>query len=181
MSTARSRLDRAVVEQIGERLALDVLHHEIGRALVDAEVDQRHAVGVVQPRRRARLALEAIDDARLVGEHRVQELDDDGTPDADALAFVDDAHAAFGEQRQDAIAALQDLAFARVSHGGSARSVAEIYDVRASTATGAMFLHAKTRICESPLEARVGLFGPDGEDAARAQGAARARRARSAP
>ena len=116
----------------------------------------------------------------LSDETRVQELDDDGPADADALAFVDDAHAAFGEQRQNAIAALQDLAFARVSHGESARSVAEIYDVRASTASGAMFFHAKARVREPALEARIGLFGPDGEDAAR-RSASRARASARGP
>ena len=99
ISTARSGSHRAVIEEIGERLALDVLHHQVRRAFVDAEVDERHAVGMVQPRRRARLALEAIDDARLVRQDGVQELDDDRAADADALALVDDAHATFGQHR----------------------------------------------------------------------------------
>ena len=162
--------DGAVVEQIGERLALDVLHDEVRRAFVDAEVDQRDAVGMVEPRGGARLALEAIDDAGLVGQHCVQELDDDGAADPDALALVDHAHAALGQQRDDAIAALQDLAFARVNHGGSAGSVAEIYEMRASTTSGAMFFNAKPGLGEAALEARVGRFGPHRQDPARRTG-----------
>ncbi|HEX4513253.1 MAG TPA: hypothetical protein VH054_06945, partial [Polyangiaceae bacterium] len=109
----------AVIEQIGERLALDVFHDEIGRALIDAEVDERDAVRMIETRRRPRFTLEAIDDARLVVQDRVQELDDDGTADTDALGFVDDAHAAFRQHGLQPVATLQHLAFARVRHVSS--------------------------------------------------------------
>src|SRR5439155_14537898 len=84
------------------------------RALLDAEVDQRDAVGMIEPRGGARLALEAIDDAGAIGEHRVQELDDHGAADADALGGVDDAHSALGEPPAELVAALQHLACARI-------------------------------------------------------------------
>src|SRR4051794_17697026 len=54
-------------------------------------------------------------------------------------------------------------------------AVAEIYDVRPPAAPGAMGFRAEAGSSEAALEARVRLFGPDSEDAARSQRVACAR------
>ncbi len=65
---------RAAADAVGEGLALDELHHEVGAAALLADVVDRHQTGVVHPRERLYLALPAglvgLADARREQLHR---------------------------------------------------------------------------------------------------------------
>ncbi|MEJ7718051.1 MAG: hypothetical protein WKF31_08840 [Thermoleophilaceae bacterium] len=76
-----------------ERLALDVLEHDVGTGVVLTRVDDRDHVGVRQPRHRARLAPESLDLVLLGGHLGVEDLD--GHPSLEGLVErpVDGGHA----------------------------------------------------------------------------------------
>ncbi len=77
-----------LLDQILERLALEVLHHEVDRALgQDAEVGDVDDVRVVDRGRRARLAEEAMDRLLVARELRMQHLHRDRLLDVDVLAL----------------------------------------------------------------------------------------------
>ena len=69
----------ALAQQLGARLAGHVLHHDevLVGGLVEAEVEHLHDVRVHEPRRGQRLAAEARDERRVVGEVLGEQLDRD--------------------------------------------------------------------------------------------------------
>src|SRR6185503_2023692 len=86
------------------------------------------------------------------GEHGVEKLHHHRAADADALAAIHDPHAALGERRRDLVAALKDLARARVlSHGSSFRgdSVAEEVGARLIPRRGS---HSLRRVSDRDRE-----------------------------
>ena len=74
-----------VLEDAGERLAMDVLHHQEQLVLVADDVDRRHDVGVADARGEAGLVDQHGDELRIARQVRVQPLDGDDTGEA-ALA-----------------------------------------------------------------------------------------------
>ena len=76
-----------------------------GPSAQDAEVGDVDDVRVVDRRRRARLAQEAMDRLLVARELRVQDLHRDGLLDVDVLAAVDGAHAAAAEDLVEAVVA----------------------------------------------------------------------------
>ena len=102
------RIDAPLVRQhVGEVDAVEVLHHEVGAAVLGrAEVGDVDDVGVADARGGARLAPEALDQVLLLRVDRVQDLDRDALADLDVLAGVDRAHAALADLAQDAVAVL---------------------------------------------------------------------------
>ena len=90
--------------------------------LVAADAEDRDDVGVVQPRRRPRLALEA-EDLLGVGERRVgEDLQCDASAERLLLGLVDDAHAAPADLAEDAVVA-QPLQPGRGVNGHAAGGV----------------------------------------------------------
>jgi hypothetical protein len=91
------RQRRPLLEVGLERLAIDVLHDDeevAGRlAAVEDADDARRG----EPGGEARLAEEALGDAGLLAEVRVEELDGDVEVEVAVAALVDDAHAALAE------------------------------------------------------------------------------------
>ena len=77
-------------------LALDVLHHDevLVGALVQAGVEHLHDVGVHQPRRRLRLALEARDEGGILGEVLGEQLHRDAALQTQVEGEVHGGHAA---------------------------------------------------------------------------------------
>ena len=83
-----------------ERLARHVLHHDVRRVVVLADLEHRHDVGVAQAPGRARLAGEALAQLRAV-EAVAQQLDGDEAVDRGIAPEVYDGHAALAEQPDD--------------------------------------------------------------------------------
>ena len=104
----------AAADDLRERLPLEVLHDEVPEPLVLAEVQDAHDVAVVEPRRRLRLALEALRVARRVRDVLVHELDRDRHVEREVLALVDLAHAADPEAVIEAVAPREREADARL-------------------------------------------------------------------
>ena len=78
---------RQRVEQLRQVDAVEVLHHQIGRALIDAEVVHLDDARVRELRLDLRLGDEAIDVLAMRGQRRQHRLDDDGLLEA-APAFA---------------------------------------------------------------------------------------------
>ena len=111
-TTIRRRCGRAlgpqalqVVDDQVEALAVDELHGVVEVLAVLADVEDRHDVGVMHPRRGLRLALKA-DLRRGVARARPgQHLEGDAPAQGLLLGLVDDAHAAAADLAQDAVVA----------------------------------------------------------------------------
>src|SRR3954463_72095 len=95
--------------------ALDVAHRDVQGALVLARVVDRDDVRVVDRRRQARLADEALTESRVLGELRGDELEGDRTVEVELDGPVDDAHAAATGDAGDAVAG-EDVACSEVAH-----------------------------------------------------------------
>ena len=101
-ASLRERPDRDLVAQV---LALHEFEHQENRAVGElAEVGRGGDVGVLDVRRRHRLALEPRDDLGHRGELAVQDLDREPLAHEHVLGGVDPTHATFAQQRVDAIA-----------------------------------------------------------------------------
>jgi hypothetical protein len=117
---ARPRQRAVAAHDLAEILAAHVLHDQVQRALRLPEVEDLHRVRVVEARHRVRLALEAADHFRIVGEIGVQDLHRRDLAHALVLDLVDDAHAAAADQIRDLVAAVDDLAHPRAVRRGDA-------------------------------------------------------------
>ncbi len=110
--------------------ALDELHGVEMRPPVLADAEDRHDVGVVQPRRRAGLALEPADLPRVGQGPGRQDLQGDAAAERLLLGLVDDPHPAPAELAQQAELAQParrgpgDLARAGVDRSGALAVVA---------------------------------------------------------
>ena len=96
---------RAVLEPLGQRLALEKLHDEIGMALVLADVVQRTDVRMFEPRDVPRLALEPLAPLRIGGEARRQHLDGHRAVEPRVLRLEHLAHPALADEGDDFIRA----------------------------------------------------------------------------
>ena len=96
-------LDRSATDAFRERLAFEQLHRD--EVLPFVLIDGVHGAdaGMIQRRRRARLALEALEHRRVLRELGRQKLQCDETAEIDVLSFVHDAHAAAAELRHDPV------------------------------------------------------------------------------
>ena len=83
-----------------------------------ADAEDRHDVGVVQLRRRLRLALEATPRPGVLPELLGQDLEGDVPAERDLLRLVDDAHAAVADLADDAVVAQALERRQRPSDGG---------------------------------------------------------------
>jgi hypothetical protein len=93
-------------QDLAQGLTGDEVHHQVGRPLVEAEVGDRHAVGVGQAAHGPGLDLEAADTLVGAGVALVEELDGDRALEPDALAPIHDAHGPFGHALEDEIAVM---------------------------------------------------------------------------
>jgi hypothetical protein len=105
-----------------ERLAVDPLEREVGRAVVEVgRVGDRYDPGVPQPCEHARFLVEAR--ARLGGRRdglAAQHLDGDLDAERDRLGLVHDAEPALGDEARDEVAPVDGPAddAVRVTHRG---------------------------------------------------------------
>ena len=99
---------RLAREALGERLALEELHHDERAAVVGvAEVGDVDDVLVADRRRELRLLLEARDDRFALRVLLEQHLDRDALADQRVRRLVDRAHAALADLARDEVAARQ--------------------------------------------------------------------------
>src|SRR5205085_3298095 len=89
----RHRQPANPADSLLQRLALDVLEDDVGRALVLTGVDHRHQVWVVQARRRPRLAAEALELVRIARDVTMHQLDGDPALQRRVVRAVDGRHA----------------------------------------------------------------------------------------
>ena len=86
-----------VLQHLVEALAANELHGIVGGALTFADAEDRHNVGVVQFRRRLRLAAETLPVGGGEQRLRRQHLEGHVPPERLLLGFVDDTHAALSD------------------------------------------------------------------------------------
>src|SRR5205814_9965452 len=91
------RRHRRLAHFLIERAPLDVLHHDIGAALPHAEIEDRHAMAMLQLADGPCLTIEAGDRLLVLGGALVEELDGHGLAELEPLAPVDHAHAALAQ------------------------------------------------------------------------------------
>ncbi len=113
----RGDLDRGLAtDQVLERLAVDVLEHDVRSARLDpvhaargarvplAGVDHRDDVGMVELRHRARLATEALELIGVRGDLAVHQLDRDLALEHGVERAIHGAHATVPDARVEAVA-----------------------------------------------------------------------------
>src|SRR5687767_349221 len=83
---------RAVSKTLRKRLSLDVLHHQVQRVVLFADVIQRADIRVTEAGECSRLPLEPLPEIRGCGVLRSQDFDCDGTVDARVGSAVDLTH-----------------------------------------------------------------------------------------
>ncbi len=92
-------------EQPVERRAVEELGHDVGEAALDADVEDRDDVGMVEGGRSPGLLLESAQAVDVVGHLGRQHLDRDLAIEALVVGAVDLAHAAGPEWRDDLVRA----------------------------------------------------------------------------
>ena len=92
---------RTFLEPRGQRLAFEMLHHEVVRCRRAADVVDAADVGMVERGDGARLALEACPQVRIVSDVARQDLDRDRAIEARVARLVDLAHAAGADGRRE--------------------------------------------------------------------------------
>src|SRR6185503_410540 len=103
------RVERGLLLDDGlERAAVEELHRDVVRALPLAAVVDGDDVLVVEARRAARLAPEALDELGVLGEAAVQDLERDPPPELQVLGAVDVGHPARADAIEHAVAAIDD-------------------------------------------------------------------------
>ena len=108
-------------EAIGQRLAVDQLHHDVGPRVLLAVVEDAGDVRVGEPRGGPGLAPEPLDEPVVVGEALVEHLHGDRPPERRVLGFPHRAHAAPGERLDQAIPVPEDDVRVRARHGTTPR------------------------------------------------------------
>ena len=96
---------RQLVDDQLEPLALDELHGVEDDLAVLAHLEDRHDIGVVQPRRGPRLAAEPLQRLAVLGHDAGQDLERDPAAERDLLGLVDHAHAAAADLADDPVVA----------------------------------------------------------------------------
>ena len=96
---------RPLLQPLGQRVALEILHDQEVGALVLAHVVQRANVRVIQAGDGLRLALEPLLEVGVCGDMRGEDFDGDGAVQAGVAGFVHLAHAARAEGGEDFVGA----------------------------------------------------------------------------
>src|SRR5258705_11924091 len=86
-----------------EGRAFEELHHDVGAAILFADVVDRANVGMVERRGRLRLSLESAQSLRIAGDIIGKKLQGDEAVKARVLGLVYDAHAASAQLFDDAV------------------------------------------------------------------------------
>ena len=94
-----------LVDDQVEPLALDELHGIVADLAVLADLEDRHDVGVVELRRRPRLAAEAGQRLEVLRDLPGQDLQGHAAAEGDLLGLVDHAHAAPADLAEDPVVA----------------------------------------------------------------------------
>ncbi len=101
---AGDRHSTFALEERGQALADQVLHHDVRRPIVgDPEVDRRHHIVILKGAGGLRLVLEAGEDVAPLAQIAAQEFDREAPAHHRVLRFVDDPHAPLGEQPDDPV------------------------------------------------------------------------------
>ncbi len=103
--SARRSDSRPLASSAVERRAVEELGHDVGEAALDADVEDRDDVGMVEGGRGPGLLLESAQAVDVVGYLGRQHLDRDLAIEALVVGAVDLAHAAGPEWRDDLVRA----------------------------------------------------------------------------
>ena len=120
-----------------ERLALEQLHRDEELAVVLTDLMDRADVRMIERRRRARLAMEALHRPVVAGEILRQELERDVPAESEVLGVVDDAHPPAAKFAEHAI-----VGDCFVDHAGAAE---RMRDCMPRVQHGATVQHRSTR------------------------------------
>ena len=97
-------------QERGQALADQVLHHDVGRAVLgDAEVDGGRHVLALESAGRLGLALKSRQDVAPLGEIATHELHREATPHDRVLRLVHDPHPPLSQQADDPVLGTDEL------------------------------------------------------------------------
>ncbi len=100
---------RVALEAVVEALSLQLLHHDVGLAVLGGvEVDDLHDVGVPQSAGDPRLPVKAAEGDLVRGGLRDQQLDGEAALKALVRGLVDLAHAALPQQTLESVGVIED-------------------------------------------------------------------------
>jgi hypothetical protein len=103
-AVSRSAQPADVLQHLLQAHAIDALHRVVENAVLLAVVEDRHDVGMVQPRGRAGLGLEPPQIGRIGAKPRVHDLERHPILERLVLGLVDDSHAPSAQLMLNAIA-----------------------------------------------------------------------------
>ena len=116
-------IKRAPGDALPQRAPLEQLHHDERPALVLVDVVDGADVRMVQRRRRAGFAAEALERLAILRRRVRQELEGDETAEPQVFGLVDDAHPALAELRDDAVSRQRAANHVRMAEGYTAHSL----------------------------------------------------------
>ena len=100
--------DGTTAHSLAQRLAFEQLRHDVGHAVVHADVVHREDVRVIQRRSGSRFLLEALKPAGIGRGIGGKNLDRDVAPKPRVATAIDLAHPARAEQRKDFVGTEMD-------------------------------------------------------------------------
>ena len=166
----QARGQRALVlDDVAQRVALDVLHHQVGHPAVLALVQDAHDVRVREPGGGLRLAAQPVEELRVAGQVGVQHLQCHIPLQPAVGGQVDGGHAAAGEPGLDQVPAIHQGANERV------RRVFLHYTILIAARK-----RARINMRSGPVSLSVGAW-PCGRDAAPRPGSGPSRSSSGAP
>jgi len=95
----------AVADDLVERLPVQEFHHDVGQAVLVAEVVNRNNVRMAEIARVARFLVEALEHVRFAGESLGERLDGHIAADARIAGAIDNAHAPLSEDANNVVLA----------------------------------------------------------------------------
>ena len=91
-------------DELGERLAVDVLHRDEGASVVGADIEDAHDVRVGEPSRQARLTDEAAPQVLVAREVLGEPLQRHRPVELDVVSEVDGRHRSVAERTDELVA-----------------------------------------------------------------------------
>ena len=161
------RLEPALfVDQLVEAAPAHELHHDVRLRPMQAEIDDRHAVRMLELRHQLGFALEAFAAFHRRRQCRVHDLDRDRAIELQPRSAIHDPHGAGGEPFQDLVAVVDNFTAEVIAGHASRLSAGPCRSASTGPLVTAQDPHSSIKrciveqLCAHPRDVLDGLLGP---------------------